>query len=71
MGLNSFFKFVLMILANLFLYFIVYYALKMEKKSSIPLQYKEVVTLKQDIFVESEQPKVIKQILEISNKMKC
>ena len=60
MGLNNFFKFVLMVLANLFLYFIVYYALKMEKKSSIPLQVKQAVTLKQDIFVDSEQPNVIK-----------
>ena len=32
----------------------------MEKKSSTPLQVKQAVTLKQDIFVDSEQPNVIK-----------
>ena len=61
MGLNSFFKFIFLILANLFIYFIAYYALKMEEKSTIHRVNvnKFGVTLEQDIFVESENPKII------------
>jgi len=56
MGLNSFFKFVLLILANLFLYFIVYYSLKMENKSTMDHQNRVDIILQQDIFDESEKP---------------
>ena len=56
MGLNSFFKFILIILGNLLIYFIVYHSLKLETVSSASHQKMVEILLKQDISVEIEEP---------------
>ena len=70
MGLNSLFKFILLIIANLFLYFIVYYSLKMGNRSSLAHQKNFDYSMRQEhvqtVFVNARE-EVVEKTKESAN----